>query len=1192
MAFSVQEDLMAVGNWSVDLRSSPVMLSKLAHPDGTPRDLVALVWDDSVEPPVLAYPPLVLRRVTPDDAGLTIGGVGALWHLGLGDVGPSITWREYISGASMLSNGDFARDAQYWRRASEDSLWLLTDGEAANAGGLGVDDVLEYDRKFGARPGNQYLLRVAGLLGGERWRQRILFEGRFNPANLLESGDFEGDPEAWGESALNQVVEGGQRSGAKAMRFAPIPKPESIVNGTMEGGPFDWTGGTVIEIVERPGDARSGDWVMRCAPNPQPESIDDHSFEVDAGAGWTDVSEFPSDIEIVNDGANAFHGTHVMRVGPVTRKQVLTNSRFLDGHDYWYPSSVTGGVAAEPDFVFYEDPGGGIEGGMALTTDGAATASREIKYLRATAGGAGVLPYTVVPGESYELETELRAAPNTDGFAYASLVFPHETLEPLHHRWSTSQHHDGPRNSTDEFRRLTITDTVPAGRTKVYVLLEVHDHNTGYYAWAYATLTRTRGNRAQINYDEHLPVVADTRYELSALVRAAGDMQVGNVRLGVVLRGPGLPDQVVDIDKGSTDFVWSRVAMEFRAPTGYETAQPFVAAVDVVGAPVFVDQIRIKKIENNSDQINGTPFPVVADQRYLLSAAVRSGPAATRGSVRVGVLLVGADLPDLDIGVDQGLTAGGWAGISTEVRPPEGYTEARPYVRSTDIEGDHFWVDNVSVVKADNNLIESFGQPFPVTPERTYHYAMAVRSGPNLQRGTLTLVAVCTHPDGSFQRYESPVMEATVDAWTILSFDFTPPSGFDTVYPTMIATDVEGDYWWADEGEVRDTDATTVAFDSTEFDPTSDDPATVDLEATAPEGTELVRCQLIVQRGEGPWTLETVSLSRIGEPIATAAGIAAELLVDPITGDPLPLVAGTIDASDPIPYDWTVEHMAYRAIWEHLCNVVASPPLEFKVNPTNPASIDLSQNPFTDHAPDSETPVVFRPQDIDVVSLPKIETNTEQRATEIVVIGAELATVSGRPFLVTATAQVPKPPGYVASASWSAPRTKRVNVANADHVGYAQAVADDLAAREAQPPLSMTVTVNELDDEDAAALGLDPRPPYAVGDWVYTYKPEAGLVGGPEHATTIEGETVFPRRDRVLSRTRERASVGSTNSRYRIEMQAPDGTVFPLKGIIPSDKDLTTLVIGDRFLPWEADPQGQSESDQYFADRARATALR
>ncbi len=100
------------------------------------------------------------------------------------------------------------------------------------------------------------------------------------------------------------------------------------------------------------------------------------------------------------------------------------------------------------------------------------------------------------------------------------------------------------------------------------------------------------------------------------------------------------------------------------------------------------------------------------------------------------------------------------------------------------------------------------------------------------------------------------------------------------------------------------------------------------------------------------------------------------------------------------------------------------------------------------------------------------------------------------------------------------------------------------------------------------------------------YKPEAGLKGGPESATTIEGATVFPLGKRLLSRAREFADVGEAESRFRLEMLRPDGSVYPLPGVRPSEKNLTTLTVGDRFLPWESDPQGQSESDQYFADRA------
>ncbi len=235
----------------------------------------------------------------------------------------------------------------------------------------------------------------------------------------------------------------------------------------------------------------------------------------------------------------------------------------------------------------------------------------------------------------------------------------------------------------------------------------------------------------------------------------------------------------------------------------------------------------------------------------------------------------------------------------------------------------------------------------------------------------------------------------------------------------------------------------------------------------------------------------------------------AELLVDAETGIPLPLVAGDIDAPAPIPFDWTVD-LTNRAAFEHLCNVVADPPLEFNVLRTIPASLKVSPDPFEDHSPDSDSPIVFLPQDLDVRSLPQVDTDTQARATKIELFGAELQTVSGRPFTITATADVPGP------GRFGVTRTKKVHIPTVDHVNYAQSRADDLAQQEAAPPLSLTAEINEFDEETAEMLGVSWRPPFDVGDWVYAYKPEAGLRGGDDTATTIEGETVFPRRMRVL----------------------------------------------------------------------------
>ncbi len=1178
MAVIVQVDLMATGNWSVDLDPTLVNLSDLAREDGTARDHHLLVWDTLATPEALTYPPLVLRRVTPGAEGLAIGGVGPLWHTGHEGVGPRITYREFISGANILSNGEFDRGEEYWVKA-QDSGWVLGGGLAVNAGGLSVDDVLEFDRKFGTIPGHAYRLTASGVSGAGSLRVRILFEGRFNPPNLLPDPLFAGG--GWAlTDGLVSITPGAGADGTNALTFGPIPKPQLIANSEFDDA-TGWTLGPAFFI---------GGGGLVALANPQPQYIGDPGFET--GAGWTPSIGPPSnpmspDITIVNNPGEAKSGSWVMKVGPVTQHQVFRNADFGEGHSYWYPSSTD----AEPHSVWEVDETEGNDGTRCLRTTGWSTAGRPgpetIKYLRVdpVEGGGGPETSPVRPGEQYFLEAYFKAAPGSEGQALISVMIPHPTV-PGHDVWfHSSQRLNGVDMSDLRWARATISNlTIPSNRFAINALVEIRNHGLGYWYLDRYTMTRTQGNRAETISDTSYPVVANTGYELAALVRAGGDMQVGSVRLGVMLTGPGKDPLPIDIDKGFTDYVYAPVTVSVRPPTGYDTATPFIAGLDIIGES-WVDNIIFTKVENNTDVARYAPVPVIEDQRYLLECEVTC-INATRGSVAVGVTLSGPDVADYDIEVTTAATGDITlrAIPPTEVRPAPGYTTASLYVRSTDVEGGTFLMDRPKLTKMDNNTATSAGGSVTVTPQRSYRWTEYVRSGPNLQRGTVKLVATCVRAGFDPVVFDSVPMESTANERKVIEHTFTPPSGYAQVDLSIVGTDIEGDNWYVSGGEMRDVDTGTVVFDALSTpDPSGASPF---VDAVAPEGAESVRASVIVMAGTSSWSVGAATLARTGVALSTAADIAAELLTDPQTGAPLSVLPGIFDADQVIPYDWTARNLTDRAALHHLVDVVAAPSLEFKINAALPPTMDLSPFPFVDHAPGSDSPVVYRPRDLDVISLPRIESNTETRADVIEVIGAELQTVSGRPFLVTARALVPGASERGIDNQPRALRTKQVHLGTVEHVGYAQARADALAAQEAEPPLSVTAVLNEIDDDLADELGVDARPPTDVGDYVYAWDPANGLRGGPEYATTISGEVVFPRRVRLLSRVREHASVGAPGSRYRLEMLRSDGTTFPLTGVVPSDADVTTITIGDRFLPWEADPQGRDEIEQWAEDRA------
>ena len=1166
---------MVAGDISVDVDYTPALYDRLwDEHNRRPHTWFMFVYDPEGD---LAYPPFVFRRIDGDERGLTIGGPGILWALGSNGIGPVIVEREYLSGADMLSNGTFALDDLYWRRPSEGSLWVAESGTATNAGGLPKDDVFEYDFNFPARPGNEYVATATGVFGTGSMRIRILFAGRFNPPNLLDNGDLEDGPgEGWTETDNIEITSQQVRNGSYSLRIGAIPKPQLISNGNFADGADDWTLGSTFSIL-------TGGLIA--FPNEQPQYITDPHFET--LAGWSDVftpAPMSDDIDIISDGAHARSGVGVMRVGPVTQHQVLANADFGSGFDNWFASSTD----AEPDWTWWDiDPTEGNNGTPCARTIGWSTAGAMsgplIKYLRAdsTIGGVDPAPYDVVPGESYRLEGYVKFAPGSEGRVYLSLHFPHPTV-PGHDTWILTDDIEGVEHADMRWNVLSRDFTVPANRPLMDVLCEVHDQGLGYTYFDTVTVTRTQGNRAQINYDTPFAVVADTRYEMSALVRS-GDLNTGgSFRMGVILTGSGVDPQVVDTDKGSTDFEWSRVAFEFRPPTGYDTATPFVAGMDILGDPYWVDVMEVTKIENNSDECTHDPFAVVADQRYLLSADVTS-IGATRGTIAVGVTLSGAGVPDQDFEVTPStLDDLKVKAVSIEVRPPPGYDTATPYVRSTDVEGGVFAIDNIKLTKVDNNSDSATGTVMAVIPERTYRWTQPVFFAQQVERGNVRLGVRCVragHADETF--YSSPMDKGEAGGtWQTLTFDFTPPSGYDQAYPIVVGTDVEGGYIYLDDGEVRDADTSTAGVDVVSTNPLAASPSVT---ATAPDGTESVRVAVILESGASAFTVGAVSLVRTDKAPATGDQIVADMLVSPKTGDPLCIVAGDIDCPERLLADWHLANLTNREALAHYATVTSDPPREYRVTATDPPRLDCKEASalFVDHTPDHPTsPVVLvdaHIKDPDVEDMDPPEVDATDRPSEVKVLGADRQLVGGGTMLISATGDVP---GDVELDLNGRPmeRTQLVSAGTVDHEGYARAYADDLADAAASPPLAVSVTLNEIDDDTAALLGIDARPAYDTGDWIYVYKPTAGLID-VANETTINGEPVFPRRVRVLERER------SHGPGYTVTMVSPLGETFELAGI-NYDADRTALTVGDRLPDWVVDPQGKAEGVQYLKDRA------
>lgn len=474
-----------------------------------------------------------------------------------------------------------------------------------------------------------------------------------------------------------------------------------------------------------------------------------------------------------------------------------------------------------------------------------------------------------------------------------------------------------------------------------------------------------------------------------------------------------------------------------------------------------------------------------------------------------------------------------------------------------------WWFSNFRLHRVIGNIDSILGDAVTLTPERPYQFRLPCKGSSLLvKEAAARLIVVLTgagRPDIVLRSADQAHTNGEV---VDIVLDVRPPSGYDLATPHLEIQDVFNDYFYFGELAVVDTDKSTAVFDTVVTNPGGISPVAT---STAPAGAKEVRWQLVADNGASG-TFHGASLIRTTTTPATGADIVADVLTDPTTGDPLSVAAGTITAPNPIPYDVRFIRTTRRDQLDRLAAVISDPVLEYRVNAALPATIDVGPAGvvFATH------PLVeaILPSDREVESLSNPDSDTSDRPTEIVLVGNERQSVSGRSFLVTATAQVPGPVRYDIN-NRPVRRTKTVSDATVDHVGYAQAYVDDLAARAAEPAVLVTVTLS----------GKNATGDVPPGDTTHIYRPEAGLTAYPDNGTTIAGRPAFPRAVRSL--VRERALGPS----HRIVMLRPDGTTFPLTGVRWSKSDTVQLTLGD-FLPdWIVDPQGGAEGGQYLADR-------
>lgn len=705
--------------------------------------------------------------------------------------------------------------------------------------------------------------------------------------------------------------------------------------------------------------------------------------------------------------------------------------------------------------------------------------------------------------------------------------------------------------------------------------------------------------------EESWPVVEGASYTASVDIgRIVGTESYGRLRLRMNFRGGPFvhPDQLpafstwdpsTGTDIGEHDITYDGGSDSFIA--GPSAMPNLVVDGEMDNGPLTADWIEVSTWGQGTDGgwnganyafndnsgfevlVSTHPISVVQGQKYEARFVGRANPGspATDGQAWMQMALAtiaGPPYTRIDTPALKGpMPTTDWNIVRYQFEIPEAHISMTAILLATDGTTGRWDYDTVTLIRTEGNVDFATSPIFAITPGRSYRWTQPVVTDVGVRSGTVSLAMVCFVATRPAIILQGPSVKVTGGATEVIEWEFTPPSGMDVCMARIVCQDVVGgSVRFPQAGaSIRQTDTSTVVPET--VGPLASAGETMTLTVAAPVGAKDVHVELVAEAYGIGWVASGFSLIRDTDDPATGDDIVADLLVNLLTGLPLSIGAGDINCPEGIPYDWRQINLTNRAALDHYCTVVSLPVREYRLTASNPPLLDVATAALL--WPDPGPASAFLPDDIDVEEIAPPATDIADRATEIVVLGNERELVSGGTLLITATAQVPGPTEEGLNLNPIA-RRKYVSDGTVDHLGYAQARADDLAEQEANPAWAVKVTLSGTDEYE-----VDRAKAIESGQTVYLYKPDAGIID-TANETTINGVEVFPRRGRVLELQRDHGPS------YRVVMLAPDGEMWDLPGVILSEDDRTQVTVGDRLpLEWTADPQGGLASKQYTDDR-------
>jgi hypothetical protein len=482
--------------------------------------------------------------------------------------------------------------------------------------------------------------------------------------------------------------------------------------------------------------------------------------------------------------------------------------------------------------------------------------------------------------------------------------------------------------------------------------------------------------------------------------------------------------------------------------------------------------------------------------------------------------------------------------------------------------GGEFQYDDLTLTRVKGNICKITSPEVTIVPERTYKLTVPI-TGSWSGTGAVGIGKVHAYvalkgtgrPDQAVLSNEIDLSQTTTQAQ--LMVDVTPPSGYDRVQVTYVAVDVQGGSVTVDRATLRDNDTTTYAVDVRT--PATGSTATYTGTSTAPTGTEKVHVEIVAESLATGWSVDNVSLVRLGTT-STAAQVITACLTDQDTGDQL-FTPGVLNGSDTILADFHAIRLTNAEVLQAVARGgVALPEREWRYRPDNSFDFGTAEQLYTDR-----TDFTLRRDQLEVLQLPDVQETSEEQLTDVVVIGATRTAFNGRQYTITGSASV-SPDAL--DLDWNGQPIHRVRVvedSTMDNVGAANAYAAYLLGRS---NTRQSVQLSLSDWRGYADGAFD------VGDWIYPYEPDSGLVG--DTPVTVDGQTIWPLKSRVLERT------WKLGGGFSLKVRRPDGSLYDVPDeLVRWEPDTSASVtVGDLLPEFAVNPQGRSASDQFLRYRA------